>query len=358
MNPVPRKHAGEQGPTDLTKPRSPAGQARSNSPAQLWQTQLAFRDQVLRLTTADQLDAARATIEDAKRRSRELRAAAGGDGHAWRSARARLRNSLQKELAKDLPKYEEIRKLQRDHLQALAATVQARPPLLDPVIAPADPIASVFRPPFNQQSLISPDGVFNTMQIADRSFARREIGHLVVDADLDADPGAVWGLNEWFGVLPIDGGVAAASCGVAFSVPEAGRLRITATLRNFYSRASQALRDEWGFSSGSLTTQLTLFLAVLRPDGGEIFHSLLAADTLESDGDDVTEQLPLIEQDSFQVAATTQGGFEAGEVVSVLAGVQALAGSTLNDMTAHVNVLLWWGLQELTVAVEPGVDPG
>lgn len=353
MHPVPRKHAGEQGPTGPAEPRPPVGPNRSGSPAQLWQAQLAFRDQVLRLATVDQLDAARAAIEDAQRRSRDLRTAAGGDGSAWRSARAKLRRSLEKELRETLPKYQEFRQLQRDYLHRVAKSVDVRPPLLEPVVAPADPTASVFHPPFHQQSLISPDDVHNTMQITDRSFARREIGHLVVDADLDADPGAVWGLNEWFGLLPIDGGAVAASCGVAFSVPEAGRLRVTATLRNFYSRASQALRDEWGFSSGRVSTRLTLFVAVLRPDGGEVFHSLLAADTLDSDGDDITEQLPLIEQDSFEAAATTEGGYEAGEVVSVLAGVQALAGSTLNDMTAHVNVLMWWGLQELTVAVEP-----
>ncbi|MGZ8937430.1 MAG: hypothetical protein ACXW02_08115 [Halobacteriota archaeon] len=322
-------------------------------PAELWKAHNDFRDQLRKFVSDDFVEVVHRAIEEARKEWLARSGKLAGNGRHWASARSRARGALESRLKDVLPQYAEFRELQKAYHETLFEKVRLRPPVLEPVVGPADPSASVFQPPFSLDS-IGPaldNGRGPPMDIVDRSFARREIGHLVVDADLAFDPDAVWGLGELFGILPIAGSVVAAACGTAFTVPQDGRLVVTASLRNFYSRVTLGLRDKWGSSSGRLGVDVTLFIAVLRPDGGEVLHSLVSEHTLESDGDDLSEQLPDIEQQVFRLLASTEGRFEAGETVSVLAGVFVSAASVLNDMEAYIRPLLWWGLEELSVAV-------
>ena len=265
-------------------------------------------------------------------------------------ARVLARRSLQERLREVVPNYARIRRLQHAHLDTLLDNARPQPAILDPVVAPDEPRPSVFHVPFGLERLGTVT-LADNMDITDRSFVRREIGHLIVDADLVADPGGVSGLNELFGLLPLNHGSVSAACGSAYTLPQDGRLLVTARLRNLYSRVTLALRDEWGFSSGRLGVSVTIFIAVLRAGSGVILHSRLAERSLSSGGDDVSRDLPDIEQRDFSLLAATEGRFEAGETVFILAGTSATAGSALNDMEAHVRALLWWTLEELTVRV-------
>lgn len=328
--------------------------APRRSPAELWAAQNDFADQVRKLVYDDQVKAARTAIAAARKEWVILGSEAARDGTRWDAARLVARRSLQERLIEIVPNYAEIRALQHAHLNALLDQARPRPPVLDPVVAPDEPPASVFQVPFGLERIgtLSPfSGLVDTMDIVDRSFVRREIGHLVVDADLAANPGAVFGLNEWFDILPLDHGSVSAACGSAYTLPQDGRLLVTASLRNFYSRVILALRDEWGFSSGRLGVDATIFIAVLQAQGGVVLHSHLAERTLSSDGDNLSADLPDIEQRTFNLLAATEGSFQAGETVFVLAGTSVSASSALNDMQVHVRALLWWGLQELTISV-------
>jgi hypothetical protein len=249
-----------------------------------------------------------------------------------------------------VPHCAKIRRLQHAHLDALLDKARPRPSVLDPVVAPDAPPSSVFHVPFGLERLGAVT-LGDNMDIVDRSFVRREIGHLIVDADLAADPSAVFGYNEWYDLLPQHHGSVSAACGSAYTIPQDGRLLVTARLRNLYSRVTLALRDEWGFSSGSLGVDATTFIAVLQAGGGVMLHSQLAERSLSSGGDDLSGELPDIEQRDFNLVTATEGSFEAGETVFVLAGTSTTAGSALNDMEAHVRVLLWWTLEELTIRV-------
>jgi hypothetical protein len=289
-------------------------------------------------------------IETARKEWAVAGSLAAHDAKRWDSARVLARRSLQERLMEVVPHYAKIRTLQHAHLDALLDKARLRLPVLDVVVTPDEPPPSVFHIPFGLERLgaVTLD---DNMDIADRSFVRREIGHLIVDADLAADPGAVFGFNEWFGVLPLNHGSVSAACGSAYTVPQDGRLLVTARLRNLYSRVTVALRDEWGFSSGRLGVDATIFIAVLQPGGGVMLHSQLAERSLNSGGDDLSGELPDIEQRDFSLLTATEGSFEAGETVFVLAGTSARAGSALNDMEAHVRAVLWWTLEELTIRV-------
>jgi hypothetical protein len=347
--PPPHPQIGRFDPLSRLGPATPR-----RSPAELFAAHEGFRQHMRKLAPDDQLAAARAAIETARKDWTVAAREAARDGKRWDLARAGARRSLQERLGEAVPSFAKIRKLQRAHLDALLDKARPKWPELEPVVVPEEPPPTVFRVPFGLEMLgsLSPfEGLVDTMDIVDRSFVRREIGHLIVDADLAADPGAVFGFNEWFGILPLDLGCVSAACGSAYALPQDGRLLVTASLRNFYSKVTLSLHDEWGFSSGTLGVDATMFIAVLRPNGGVILHSLLAERTLTSDGDDVSKTLPDIEQGAFNLVAATDNSFEAGETVFVLAGVSVSASSALNDMEARVRALLWWSLEQLTVQV-------
>jgi hypothetical protein len=271
---------------------------------------------------------------------------AARDGKRWDSLRARARRSLQARLMEVLPRYAEIRTLQHERLDALFDDVRPQPPVLEPVVPPAEP-PSVFRAPFGVDRVGS-FLQFDSMDILDRSFAEREFGHLLVDADLAAEAS----VTGPFIPGGIDFGSVSAACGSPYTIPQDGRLSLTASLQQFVGRGvTLQLHDKFGFSSGELSVNQTIFIAVLRPDGGEVREALVAEQTLTSDGDDVNGRLPDVDQRDFNVLASTNGSYAAGETVFVLAGTKVQAGSVLDDMKVHVRALLWWALVELTVSV-------
>ena len=319
--------------------------------AELWATLTDYRQRTAKLISDDQLAKARSAIRQARTDWAAASARFIGDADRWDAERRRRRESLQKQLHGIVPEFGQLRELQAAGTRAVAERAHLAHPVFEPVIMPADPEPTVHRPPFAQDRLGPLDEWAHNMAVADRSFVRREIGHLIVDADLTADPGGVFGFAEWFGIIPPDHGCVSAACGTAFTMPEAGRLQVTATLRNLYNRTTLSITDEWGSSWGSLWVDATIFVAVLRPDGGEVLHSLLADRKLESDGDDKTALLPAIDQQVFRLLGNTEGRFGAGESVFVLAGVFLDASSALNDMEAHVRTLMWWVLEELGIAV-------
>lgn len=348
---LPPRHPriGDHGfdPLARLRPREVGG-VRSR----VWASQARFGESLREIVSVEDAERVRTVVEGVRAEWSELSRRTASDPKKWDAERARLRTDLRERLAEVLPREAEVRRLLGEHLAGLDALVRPTIGVLDPVVMPADPDLTVYRPPFSQGRL-GPlaSGWLDTMELVDRSFVRREIGHLVLDADLAANPGAVWGMNELFDIVPIDQAWLSASCGTTYTVPTAGRLVIDATLRNFYSRVSLALRDEWGFSDGRVSVDVTLFAGVARVDLFEVLHSPVSQQSLISYGDDVSGDMPDIEQRAWRLHAATAGVFEVGETVSVLAGVSVRVGTVLNDMRAAVRPLLWWVLDELSVGV-------
>lgn len=350
--PLPPRNAGcgggVAGPLDRMRP-SRTG-ARIAAEAGMWAILTDYQHRLRKLATEKQIAEARAAI-------REARAswAAGGrlsaDGDRWDAERARRRAALRKQLEKIVPEFAGLRALQVEGARAVAERARLRHPVYEPVVAPADPTPTIYRPPFTQDRLGPLDDLVHNMEVVDRSFVRPEIGHLIVDADLTADPPGIWGFDEWFGIIPPDHGCVSAACGTAFTMPEDGRVQVTAALRNLYSRTTLAITDEWGSSWGSLSVDATTFVAVLGLERSEVLHSTVSGRTLESDGDDKSALLPDVDQQLFRLLGNTEGRFRAGESVFVLAGLYVGAGSELNDMEIHVRTLMWWALEELGIAV-------
>ncbi|GAA4283435.1 hypothetical protein GCM10022261_09660 [Brevibacterium daeguense] len=352
---LPPPNPGNRGAADspLSRLRPPRTGASIAAEAEIWVMLIDYRERAWGLVTEEQIAAGREAIRQARAEWAAVSPRLAGDAERWDAERTRRRESLQTRLREIVPEYGKLRELQTEGSRAVADRAFLRPPAFEPVIAPADPTPILHHPPFAQDRLgpIDSEQAAHTMDVVDRSFANREIGHLVIDVDLAVDPGGTWGFNEWFGLLPIDHGCASAACGTTFTLPEEGRLSVSAVLDNIYSRTSLSLSDKWGSSSGILSAASTVFVAVLQPDGGEVLHSTLAARKLESDGDDSSAMLPEIEQQEFRLLANTEGRFGAGETVFVLAGISVVAGSLLNDMKAHVRSLMWWELDELGISV-------
>lgn len=336
----------------LSRIRLPRSGSRLLAAAELWTNLAEYRRRMGELVSDEQRAEVRAIITEARAERDRTGRLSIGDAQRWDAERVRGRAALQDAIGKVVPGYRKLRKLQLSGVQTVAELARVPRPIFEPVVLPADPMPAVYSPPFALDRLgpLDQDVVYD-MDLADRSFVRPEIGHLVLDADLAADPGSVWGLNEWFGIIPPNAGCVSAACGTSFTMPEEGRLQVTATLRNAYSRTTLSLTDEWGSSSGSLSVDATIFIAVLQPGGGEVLHNLVAARRLESDGDDKSALLPDIDQQPFNLLGNTEARFRSGESVFVLAGVFVAAGSVLNDMQIQVRTLMWWVLDELGIAV-------
>ena len=200
------------------------------APTELCAAQHAFLERTRALVSSDEAAQARAEIAATRARWAVRGTAIAHDATSWDAERALARRQLQTRLAAVLAGYAELRKAQRSHFAALFTKAQLPLPALDPhVVLPADPELIQYRSPFSleRRGPLSA-GWLNTMQVQDRSFARREIGHLVVDADLSVNPDATWGLNELFGLVPLHQAWLSVACGTVFTPASTGRLMIAA----------------------------------------------------------------------------------------------------------------------------------
>ena len=93
--------------------------------------------------------------------------------------------------------------------------------------------AQAFVPPFTTFDVQTLDR--SGFVVSDESFARPNIGHMINNFAYDQDESTsiVGGL---LGILPIESAASLVSCGVAFTTPSAGRLKISADMQNIYNR--------------------------------------------------------------------------------------------------------------------------
>jgi len=277
---------------------------------------------------------------------------AGGDVAQWTARKTSARAGLDRLLTKALPQYKQWQALRRKHLsesrKLTDSNLQGLPAGRWDVVGlpPAGPVRS-FVAPFNTYDVYTID---ESEAIAvDRSTVNPSKGQIINDLEFDIDEDTAIIL----GVYGMDGRTTSsglASCGVNFTMPQAGRLQVTAELQNHYNHVTLSLTDNWGFSAGKLNVTLKLFIAFVLPLAATQYSKVLFTETLTSSGDNESSTMPDTEA-LYKWDRTSEESFAQGEVVQVLVGSEVHAATWLDDMRARANAVLVWQLKKLTIAV-------
>lgn len=281
----------------------------------------------------------------------------GSKAGNWDDARRVARKRIEREFARSLRGYRRWMLLAREYRRERAKLVRAISARLagpelhvdfGAVLPPDSGDTRVFLPPFTVFDVSRED---SSVVVEDRSLAVPNIGHVINNvAYRQEDDGPIatdfFGLN-WLGRL-----FSSAACGVNFTTPRAGRLRIGAALRCFHSRISCALRDRFGISESEVSIEVRLMLAVVQPNRTIKLRKTILSGGLTSFGADLSYVLPELDTEGVHVIeATTGENFLANTGLQILAGCEVFVLSEVDDMRAYVDALLWWRLEKLTVDV-------
>jgi len=158
-----------------------------------------------------------------------------GDAAQWEERKKNARARINRRLAKALPQYRQWQALRRSHLRGYQklASVSLGPLGRWDVVAPppVGPVRS-FSAPFNTYDVYTIDD--SGMILEDQSFVRSDKGEIVNDLVFqhDEDTAIILGV---FGLDGRDTASGLASCGVNFTMPQDGRLQVTAELQNHYN---------------------------------------------------------------------------------------------------------------------------
>ena len=281
----------------------------------------------------------------------------GNKAESWDEGRRVARKRIEREFGRSLRGYRRWKTLVREYRRERARLIRAISPRLTGselhvdfgTVAPPDSgDTRVFLAPFTVFDVSREDA---SAIVEDRSLVVPSIGHIVNNvAYRQEDDGPIatdfYGIN-WSGRL-----FSSAACGVNFTTPRPGRLRIGAALRCFHSRISCALRDRFGISEAELSIEVRLIIAVIQPNRTIKLRKTILQDGLTSFGSDLSHVLPELDADGVHVIeATTDDNYAADAGVQILAGCEVFVLSEIDDMRAYVDALLWWRLEKLTVEV-------
>ncbi len=289
------------------------------------------------------------------REFREASVKAGGDSVRIEAMKLAARKKLERLLARDLPQYRKWKTMRRSHMLAHAKLTQqahAASHFTNAVInwdnvLELEPTAQTFVPPFTTFDVQNID--FGGFVVSDESFARPNIGHMINNFAYDQDESTsiVGGL---LGILPIENAASLVSCGVAFTTPSAGRLKISAQMLNIFNRINFSVSDNFGFSSAEVWVEVGLFALVVRGTKVERVDQTLVTAKIDSDGSDQHRNLSDLDTTApFTLSVETATRLNANESVLVLAGSEVVIGTVLDDMHCKMDALTWWQLKSLTI---------
>lgn len=290
--------------------------------------------------------------------------ASGNDVAAWDANALRHRRRVARDLARSLPGYREWKALQRksrrEREQAQTRSIALLMPdanvHLDTDDIPTDLGAfQPFTPPFPVHEVFNDLALDTSLDLRDQSFVVPGIGHIINDLEYTfSDDGD---FEEAFGINVRARSLAWAGCGIDLRVPADGHLKLSARMRNFYNSASMSIRDQVGFSESDLKLKICLYLDILHVDSPPEYAEVLERQKhLTSGGGERHYVMPELSTDEdYLIETTSTRVYGAGQHVQILAGCRVLFDSTIDDMTTHARVLLWWQLKELTLEVIPHV---
>jgi hypothetical protein len=330
-----------------------------------WRTRLTAARRRLAQAAARRLRAAKALfnrreirqatklVAEAKREWQASNARLGGGGSAWSRRRRTARTKIQQILARTCRNYRRIRSAQAVHFAeqaALVAEIQASWPGRGVVgwggDAPVDPpTATVFTAPYALFAYETLD--FDGLLTEDDSFVLPDIGHFVLNFRVEHNE------SDWSSYNPTRLFFNRGACGTSFTLPQAGRLRVTAQLQNIYNRIDYSITDNFGFSHSNLTVEVHLFIAIARAGGDPVYrYADLFTENISSDGDDLARTLSSLDNTlPFAMDTTTLLVFPPNDVVEIVAGAEVRIFSDTDDMNAHVHLTHWWRLDRLTIEV-------
>lgn len=288
---------------------------------------------------------------------RKLSMNIGGDSLKMDALKSSARGKLQRQFVRALPNYRKWQVLQRSHLAghrtlddaALAALPNDRVNVAWGDLPVLESDAQVFAPPFSVQDVQSlQNGNFIRN---DQSFARPAIGHLVNNFVFDQDEHTNVSDGLW-GLLTIGNARSWASCGIAFTMPKAGRLQVSAVLQSFYNKLVFSVQDNFGFSSADVAITVRLFIDIVRGSQLIDLPTAILTTGLTSHGSDLSYSMSDLDTTTpYTVSAETTESFDANESVQILVGSEVSIGTVIDDMHCHVNSVLWWALNKISVDV-------
>ena len=307
------------------------------------------------LFTKSELRRAAEIGQQVNREWREASIKAGGDSLRVDALKLAARKKLERILAREFPQYRQWKALRRAHMRAhekLTQQTQAASHFGNAnidwnAVVQLEGTAQVFVPPFTTFDVqtIDPGGFV----VSDESFARPNIGHMVNDFAYDQDESTsiVAGL---LGILPIMNAASLVSCGVAFTTPSAGRLKISAEMQNIYNKIRFSVTDKFGFSSAEVGIGLGLFALVVRGTQVERVSQTLLITGIDSGGSDQHRtESDLDDTAPYTLSVETATRLNANESVLVLAGSEVGIGTILDDMHCKMDAVLWWQLKRLVI---------
>lgn len=280
----------------------------------------------------------------------------GSASAEWNAARDSARARIERALARELPRYREWRKMLRVHqreqqrrFRAVASAHKAGVHVdLADVLPPDSGDTRAFEAPFTIYDVARED---SSVVVTDNSFVVPSIGHVINNVDFEQrDDGPIatdiYGLN-WLGRM-----FSSASCGVNFTTPRAGRVRVGAALQNFHSRIMYSVEDYFGISESELHIEVRLLIKIVQPGRVKAMRKTILTGGLTSYGGDIAATMPLLDTTALHVIeATSAESYEANTGLQVLAGCELMVLSEIDDMRSYVDALLWWQLKKLTIDV-------
>lgn len=187
----------------------------------------------------------------------------------------------------------------------------------------------------------------DNLVVNDWSFVQPEIGHLAHNLVVEHNE------SDWSFYNPGRFVISRAACGIRFTMPSEGRLRIVADLQNIAHRVTYSIRDNFGFSHANLSINVSLFIAVTRPGGEPVFRATpLHEEKVSSDGDPLDRTLSQLDNSlPYAIESTTPQVYPAGDAVEILGGVYLRIDSDTDDMDVRITPTSWWQLRKLRVSV-------
>ena len=306
----------------------------------------------------------KADIREAGKISREANAAwrklgmkVGGDSLKMDALKASARGKLQRQFGRALPGCRKWQALRRTHLDdhrklyetALASLANDRVNVAWGDLPILDDGTQVFGPPFSVQdvqSIQSGDFIRD-----DQSFAIPASGQLVNNFVFDQNEHTNFSDGLWR-LFTIGNAQSWASCGIPFTMPSAGRLRVSAVLQNFYNKLVFSVQDNFGFSSAEVRITVRLFIAIVRGSRVIDLPTVILTTGLTSHGSDLSYSMSDLDTTTpYTVSAESTESFDANETVQILAGSEVFVGTQIDDMHCKVNSVLWWALKKMSVGV-------
>ena len=290
------------------------------------------------------------------REFREASVKAGGDALRVDALKLAARKKLERLLARELPQYRQWKALRRAHMQAHQKLTQktqvashfANASIDWDAVLELDGTAKTFVPPFTTFDVQMID--FGGFVVSDESFARPNIGHMINNFAFDQDESTSIG-RGLLGILPIESAASLVSCGVAFTTPSAGRLKISAEMQNIFNRINFSVSDNFGFSSAEVGVAVALFALVLRgTQDVERVDQILITGSIDSGGSNQHRNISDLDTTApHMLSVETATRLNANESVLVLAGSEVVIGTVLDDMHCKMDALMWWQLKRLVI---------